>query len=219
MRKVVGCAVAVAGLLGWIAFNLQAQREGLGHEGEVAPVASVESRKGRHDPESGTEQGIEVRSSEAPYRSAQFVKFRELQGVALRTKEQEQQRKTLLGDSELVQEAANSLEIGHATTLDRGEESRRLDSVTYLGEVMRHGPSPAREEAIGVVSRIVKRDTDALPAYPPLKRSYVGDQVELYQLLRIADRDTADRIRDESRGTPLRTLINFAIVQKRGNRT
>lgn len=131
------------------------------------------------------------------------------------SEEQEALRKEV-SNPELIEKSREILLASDENTWALESQENRLHQVDFLLHALEWPENPARAQALRVVEEIVSRNVRELDQPYLVKKSLAGDQVELFQILRKAEPQLAEKI--QAQAGPNRDLIAFAIANdQKGN--
>ncbi len=130
---------------------------------------------------------------------------------ALPTREEQEKIHQLLAEPSLIKESQKTLLGATEYSFSSKGQKRRMESVDFLYDALRWKENPNGDLAVRAVLAVLDRDLGALRVPRDLKRSFAGDQIELYQILLRTRRDLARKVFYKYQNHPQEALIAYAI--------
>jgi|GEM_PF-5008384 len=177
---------------------------------DKAPAKSAGSTVG----ESGVARSAERRATPLP-ESPAFARFADLNEKALRTKQENEERANILSNASLLLEAKQILTARPEAQVDTERRAQRLRMISFLGSAIQDKESPTYETAIEFITESLVGGHGAFAPFDEstsknVRKSLVGDKVELYALLRRSVPERAHALELKAKGTRLEAIIAFA---------
>ncbi|MEW6055807.1 MAG: hypothetical protein AB1540_04260 [Bdellovibrionota bacterium] len=134
---------------------------------------------------------------------------------ALKTLEEKQGYESMLADENLIQQAKEILLDRSAIELDEAAEGSRIESISYLYEVVRSESNPVREKALSAIEQVVmnplpteeRKDSD-------LSKSLQGDVIELFAILAVESGERAQRVIEQVTDLRLQEVYRKALLRQ-----
>ncbi len=165
-------------------------------------------------PPAGMEKLIWIPSLEKRIgaRRPQLVEHRHLAEKAIRTAAENSRMKALLADPKMVATVAADLRATAEKTLDQTRLLQRTYEVDFLAEAMSWEGNPAHDAARQAIVDSIAFDNLDKGRPDDLRRSFVGDKMELLAVLRANDPAAADAVVKELSLTPMAKAMDYANV-------
>lgn len=163
-------------------------------------------------PPPGTENLIYIPSLEKRVgaRRPQLIEHRHLADKAIRTEQENARMKALMADPKMIATVAEDLRGARERSLDQTRQLQRTYEVDFLAQGMSWKENPAWEQVKAAVRDSIAFDNlgDDRPA--DLRKSFLGDKMELLAVLRVHDPNGADALLAELEHTPMKKAMTYA---------
>ncbi len=129
---------------------------------------------------------------------ARMAKFLALDEKVLKSEADQKEYQNLLSDPQWIRANEEALLRRDGTKTLAQEQSERIDHVNFLVKALHWSENPGLGEAIASVERVI---TEAKPdsSWPDsVRRSWVGDRVELYMALKHRFPERAQQLSDRT---------------------
>lgn len=146
-----------------------------------------------------------------------YLRYRELTSKVLLREEEKAALKKSLSRREALQFAELKLIDLRSNEYSAVAEEERMDALEFFAEAFKLPENPLRRELEETAEKILSyRRTTAGMSYA-LKKSLVGDQVELFRLLLHFAPESAERVLEDSRGTANEKIYRYALNNHESN--
>jgi len=128
----------------------------------------------------------------------------------IRTPQESEELQNLLSDPELSKAAITTLRTPESGVLSIEREDRRMEAVDLLTQMTQWKENPQRIRVLHEVSELLTESVSSASVEASIRKSLIGDRVELYVLLYRQDPSLAKRVLRSVQGHPEERYYQFA---------
>lgn len=139
-----------------------------------------------------------------------MAQFRWLEHKALRTREEQQLRRDMLADAEMIRYTRDRLLASRSGPLTREDELERIYRVEFLAAAIEEPSNPGRADALDAIEDVIMADSVRADMSLELQKSLTGDKMELYMALLHDAPERADDVARQAENTPTEALVKYS---------
>lgn len=147
------------------------------------------------------------RRKEMYERRPELKRFVELRAKVVRTDDEAREYGKLLQDPQRIHAAKEDLTRISENDLDESRQLQRIFQINFLDSALSWKANPARPEVLDAVKDAIRTNPIDSWMTDELKKSLVGDKMELVMILRGTFPEEADAIRQDLRRSPIAKVI------------